>query len=71
MPKVQVNSETWTEVLNGAGFCISTQKIIYSFTGDDTEDFQIPSDSQVNSIVGKILYAKSISSFGEVTAVGE
>ena len=71
MAKVAVNNTTWTEVLIGGGFCLSTQKMKYSFTGDDTGTLVINPDNQINSASGKTLYAKSFSSFGEVTAVAE
>ena len=71
MPKVAVNDTTWTEVLDGAGFCWSAANMQYSFTGDETETLRIDGGNQINSIAGKILYAKSFSKFGEVISVAE
>jgi len=70
--KINTNNVSWTQVLSGAGFVISKQKIRYNFdTQLDTDSFIILPNNQVNGLDGKILYAKSVSSFSEVSSVGE
>lgn len=63
MAKVPVNNTTYTEVLDGAGFCISDNEIKYAFgatTPTDDDSFILNPRSQVNSAVGKKLWAKSV-----------
>lgn len=70
--KISTNKDTWTEVLNGAGFVISGKKTSYVFdTSLDADAFTVNPNNQVNGVVGRILYAKSLSSFGEVNSIPE
>ncbi len=75
MAKTTVNNTTFTEVLDGAGFCISDAEITYEF-GDTqptgANDFTLNPRSQINGTEGKKLWAKSVVfTSAEVTAVLE
>lgn len=75
MGKIAVNDTTYTEVLDGAGFCISDTEIKYAFgdtTPTDADSFVLNPRNQINGMSGKKLWAKSVA-FGssEVTAVLE
>ena len=62
MAKIYVNSTTYTTVLDGAGFCISDVEMKYAFGDAPTDEdcFTLNPRSQVNGLVGKILWAKAV-----------
>ena len=64
MAKVLINNTSFTMVLDGAGFCISDNEVKYAF-GDteptDDDAFTLNPRSQVNSVYGKKLWAKSVN----------
>ena len=60
MARITINNSTWTQVLDGAGFCISSAETEYAF--DDVADaFTISATEQINGLDGKILWAKAIA----------
>lgn len=75
MAKVTVNNTTFTEVLDGAGFCISEGEILYAFkatTPTNDDSFKILPNKQVNGMAGKKLWAKClVFESAAVTAVTE
>ena len=62
MAKTTINNNTFTEVLDGAGFCISEVETIYSFgTTPSIEDsFTLGPRGQVNGFNNKTLWAMSV-----------
>ena len=76
MAKVAVNNSTFTEVLDGAGFCTSDATIEYEFGATQpsgTGSFLRNPRDQMNGAAGKKLWAKACAphTAAEVTSVAE
>ena len=64
MARITINNSTWTQVLDGAGFCISSAETEYAFndvTPTVADAFTISATEQINGLDGKILWAKAIA----------
>ncbi len=69
MARITVNDTTYTQVLDGIGFCISEAEVRYAFgatTPTDADCFTLDPRAQINGIDGMILWAKAIA-YSEVT----
>ena len=63
MAQITVNDTSYTQVLDGAGFCISEVEMKYAFGATeptDSDSFTLNARSQINGIDGKILWAKAV-----------